>query len=364
MNTRKWLVAIVIVIGAIAAWALYPKTPATQQAPTEAQQKGKKGAQAVLVVTAPVQVSEVQTTFEALGTTNANEAITITSKVTGVVQKINFIEGQVVPKGHLLVDLDSREMRATLAAAVADEATARANYERAAQLLTSGSAPKATVQTLLSTLEGARARAEASRARLADFTITAPFSGRLGLRRLSAGALVSAGTVITTLDDLSVVKVDFSIPETLISRVKAGAKMVARSDAYPAHAFEGITRTVDSRIDPQTRAVEVRAEIPNPENTLRAGMLLTVVLTLDKREAALLIPEEALVPEGESQFVFVIENGRATKRKVVIGERQRGRVEVREGLSSKDSVIIGGVQRLRDGVQVRETRSAVPLPNS
>jgi membrane fusion protein (multidrug efflux system) len=361
MNMRKLLVAVVIAAGAVGAWALYPTAPATQQAPSA--QKGKKG-QAILVVTAPVRVSEVQTTFEALGTTNANEAITITSKVTGTVQKINFIEGQIVPKGHALVEIDSREMRATLAAAVADEATARANYERAAQLLTSGSAPKATVQTLLSTLEATQARAEAARARLAEFTITAPFSGRLGLRRLSAGALVSAGTIITTLDDLSVIKVDFSVPETLLSRIKAGAKVTASSDAYSARTFEGVTRTVDSRVDPQTRAVEVRAEIPNPDGTLQAGMLLTVTLTLETRKAALLIPEEALVPEGEAQFVFVNDNGRASKRKVVIGERQRGSVEVREGLSPNDSIVVGGVQRLRDGVAVRETRGSAPLPNS
>ena len=362
MTKNKWISAAVLIAVGVGAWAFYPGASAPQQT-APAQQKGKKGGP-VLVVTAPVRVTELQQTLEALGNANANEAITITSKVAGVVQKINFAEGQLVPKGYVLFELDSREARATLAAAVADEATARANYERSAQLLSSGNAPKATVQTLQSTLDGAQARAEAARARLADFTITAPFAGRLGLRRLSAGAFVPAGTLMTTLDDISLIKLDFSVPETLMSRVQASAKIVARSDAYPGRAFEGIVRTVDSRVDPATRAVEVRAEVPNADGTLQPGMLLTVTMTLEKRGVSLLIPEEALVPEGEEQFVFVINNGRAVKRKIVIGERRPGTVEVHEGLGQNERVIVGGIQRLRDGVPVREAQPINPQQGS
>ena len=349
-----------LVAAGIAAWSFYGSS--AKQAPDQA--KGKKGAAVIQVVTVPIRFAEIQQTYQALGTANANEAITITSKLTGTVRSINFTEGQLVPKGHILVELDDREAKATLASSVADEATAKANYDRSAQLATSGNSPKATVDTLRSTWDGAQARAEAARARLADLTIRAPFAGRLGLRRLSAGALVSSGTLITTLDDISVVKLDFSVPEILLSRVAAGAEVVARSDAYPGRIFKGVARTVDSRIDPITRAVEVRAEVPNDDGTLHQGMLLTVTLVLDKRDAAMVIPEEALVPVGDDQFVYVLEDGKAILKKIVLGERLRGSVEVRDGLAKDAKVVVGGQQRLRDGIAAREAQGVLPMQGS
>ena len=359
MTKSKLLGAVVLIAAGIAAWSFYGSS--AKQAP---EQKGKKGAALIQVVTVPVRFTAVQQSYQALGTANANEAITITSKLTGTVRSINFTEGQIVPKGHILVELDDREAKATLASAVADEATAKANYERAAQLATSGNSPKATVDTLRSTWEGASGRAEAARARLADLTIRAPFSGKLGLRRLSMGALVSSGTLITTLDDVSTMKLDFSVPETLLSRVQAGAEVVARSDAYPGRIFKGVARTVDSRVDPVTRAVEVRAEIPNDDGTLSQGMLLTVTIVLAKRDEAMVIPEEALVPVGDEQFVYVLEDGKAMQKKIVLGERLRGSVEVRDGLSKDAKVIVGGQQRLRDGGAVRESQGVLPMQGS
>jgi len=361
MTKSKLLGAVIVVAAAgIAAWSFYGSS--AKQAPES--QKGKKGAGVMQVITVPVRIAEVQQSYQALGTANANEAITITSKITGTVRTLNFTEGQMVQRGHILVELDDREAKASLASAVADEATAKANYDRAAQLLTSGNSPKATVDTLRSTLEGAQARAEAARARLADLTIRAPFAGRLGLRRLSVGALVSAGTLITTLDDSSVMKLDFSVPEILLSRVAAGAEVLAKSDAYPTRVFKGIARTVDSRVDPVTRAVEVRAEVPNPDGLLQQGMLLTATIVLERREAAMLIPEEALVPIGEDQFVFILDGGKAIQKKIVLGERMRGSVEVRGGIDKDARVIVGGLQRLRDGMTVRETQGVLPMQGS
>ncbi len=359
MTKSKLLGAVVLVAAGIAAWSFYGSS--AKQVP---EAKGKKGSAVIQVVTVPVRFAEVQQTYQALGTANANEAITITSKLTGTVRSINFTEGQVVPKGHILVELDDREAKATLASSVADEATAKANYDRAATLMTSGNSPKATVDTLRSTWEGAQARAEAARARLADLTIRAPFQGKLGLRRLSAGALVSSGTLITTLDDVSTMKLDFSVPEILLSRVQAGAQVVGRSDSYPGRLFNGVARTVDSRVDPITRAVEVRAELPNVDGALQQGMLLTVTLVLEKRASAMVIPEEALVPVGDEQFVYVLEDGKAVQKKIVLGERLRGSVEVRDGLAKDAKVVVGGQQRLRDGIAVREAQGVLPMQGS
>jgi membrane fusion protein (multidrug efflux system) len=350
---RKWLIAIVVVAVGGVLWAYYPTMSATRQTETKA---GKKGG-AVAIVTAPVRIAEVAQTYDALGTANALEAITITSKVTGIVRTINFTEGQIVQKGHVLVELDDREAKATLASAIADEATAKANYDRAAQLLVSGSSAKATVENLKIALDGAAARAEAARARLADLTIRAPFNGKLGLRRISAGALVTSGTLITTLDDVSIMKIGFSVPETLLSRVNAGATVDGRTDAFPGRTYQGIVRTVDSRVDPTTRAVEVRAEIPNADGTLQPGMLLTMRLTLAQREGSILVPEEALAPNGLEQFVYVVQNDKAKLTPITIGERLGGFVEVRTGLTRDARVIVGGIQRLRDGIDVRESRN-------
>lgn len=352
---RKVLAAIVIVVGGAALWAYYPTLSATR-APQQGQTKaGKKGA--VTVVTAPVRISDVQQHYDALGTANANEAVTINSKVTGIVKSINFSDGQVVEKGHTLVELDDREAKATLASAIADAATAKANYDRAAALLLSGSSAKATVENLKIALDGAQARAEAARARLADLTIRAPFAGKLGLRRISVGALVTSGSTITTLDDVSLMKVGFSVPETLLSRVVAGAPITGRTDAFPGRTYQGVVKTVDSRVDPVTRAVEVRAEIPNTDGSLQPGMLLTIRLTLAHRDGSILVAEEALVPNGLEQFVYVVENNRAVRKPITIGERIGGFVEVRTGLDKDARVVVGGTQRLRDGVEVREART-------
>jgi membrane fusion protein (multidrug efflux system) len=359
---RGLAIALVLILGAVGAWIWLPTSKAPQQGASAEQapaganpQRGQGGgnANAILVVTAPVREADVQHSFEALGTAMSNEAVTITSKVTGIIKSINFTEGQTVKKGDVLVELDDRELKATLAAAVADVSTAKQTWERSAQLLSSGSAAKAKVDDLQTGLLAAQARADAAKARLADLSIAAPFSGQLGIRRISVGALVTAGTMITTLDDISVIKLDFSIPETLMSRVKMGSTVSAKGDALPGKMFEGVVKTVDSRIDPITRAIEVIAEVPNDQRVIQSGMLLNVTMALDNQAPMLLIPEEALVPEGTSQFVFMVEDGKAVRKEITIGERQRGAVEVRKGLEKGMQIIVGGLQRIRPGVAVR-----------
>lgn len=308
---------------------------------------------AIPVVTAPARVGPVLETYGAIGNATANEAVMITSKVTGIVHSINFTEGEAVESGKVLVELDDRELKANLLAAQADVRNARQNYDRTVKLAASQNAPKARVEELQAGLQAAEARAEATAARLSDMTIVAPFSGKLGLRRISVGTLIQSGTVITTLDDTSVIKMDFSVPETLLAALSPGQAVEARTDAFPDRHFAGMVKTVDSRIDPSTRAFDVRAEIPNSDGTLKPGMLLTLQLTLAKRDNAILIPEEALVPQGDKQYVFVVENGRAHRRQVEIGTRMKGSVEIRDGIEPDASVVIGGVQRVREGTPVR-----------
>ncbi len=202
------------------------------------------------------------------------------------------------------------------------------------------------------TLLANEARVAAARSRLADRVITAPFSGRVGLRHVSLGGLVNPGAVITTLDDLSVVKLDFSVPEQFLSTLKPGLTVQARSTAYAETTFDGRVASIDTRVDPSTRSVAIRALIDNSDGRLRPGMFMTVKLVRPEGQA-LMLPEQAIVPENEQHFVYVVADGKAQKREIKIGRRRPGEVEVLQGLSADDGVVIDGTQNLRDGVPVR-----------
>jgi membrane fusion protein (multidrug efflux system) len=205
------------------------------------------------------------------------------------------------------------------------------------------------------------ARVAAARARLADTVIRAPFGGRVGLRRISVGTLISPGTVITTLDDASTIKVDFSVPDLYVGELRTGQAIIARTSAYPGREFRGIVSSVDSRVDPASRAVTVRAKVPNGDALLKPGMFLTVQLAQETRDA-LVVPEEALVPEQARQFVYVVEGDAVAKREVRLGRREPGLVEIVDGLAVGDRVVIEGTLKLRDGAPVREQAAAARGP--
>jgi len=321
------------------------------------------GAGPVTVVTHAVQPQAWQDRLEALGTAKANESVTLTAKVTETVVRVNFEDGDLVEAGRLLVDLSGRAEVAALEEAQANYNEALKQYQRQVELVRQGTVARSTLDTLIATRDAAKARADAIRARLADRVISAPFAGLLGFRQVSPGTLVTPGTPITTLDDISVVKLDFSLPETALAAVQPGQSIVARSAAYPEHAFTGTVRSLDSRVDPVTRAILVRAELPNPQALLRPGMLLTVELQLPTRQA-LVIPEIALIQVGRRQLVFRVgADGKVEQVEVRAGARRRGEVEIVEGLQAGDRIVIEGQVKLRPGMPVREAEPAQPASN-
>src|SRR5690606_12308937 len=181
---------------------------------------------------------------------------------------------------------------------------------------------------------------------------------RTGLRQVSPGALISPGTRITTLDDTRTMKVDFAEPEAQVGALRPGQRVVARTSAYPGREFTGSVASVDSRVDAATRSVLVRATVPNREGALKPGMFLTVDLSQEERPA-LVIPEEALVPEQARQFVYVVEGATVAKREVQLGRRQPGFVEIAAGITVGERVVVEGTLKLRDGAPVRELDAAV-----
>ncbi len=305
------------------------------------------------VVVAPVVVQSFPLSAEALGNARANESVDIRPKITATLAEILFQEGQTVETGDVLVKLDNLEQVADLAAAKATLVDSQARYQRSSELFST----KVVAESQLLQDEAKKIADEAmvsvAQARMADTIVRAPFTGRIGLRRVSLGSLVGPGTVITTLDDTDIIKVDFDLPEVYLSRLVPGLTVRARSAAWPDQEFVGSVSSMDTRVDPVSRSIRVRSIVPNKEGYLRPGMFLTVTLLNDSIET-LIIPERALIPERSNQYVFVVGADQlAQKREVRIGRRRTGEVEILEGLSAGELVIVDGTQKARGGQLVK-----------
>lgn len=323
--------------------------------PAQAQ---RPGAGPVPVIVSPVRLQDFADSVEALGTTRANEMIVVTADTAEKVTAIHFAEGQAVKKGDLLITLAKGEEDADLKAAQAQLSEARLSYNRARELQESNALSEATLQERLALLKQRRAAIAAITARLDKRAITAPFDGMLGLREVSVGTLVQPGDAITTLNDIHLIKVDFNVPSIFLPALKPGLSVNGQVDAYPGREFTGEVHMIDAQVDPVTRTLKVRAHIPNEDQALRPGMLMTITLRKNERRA-LIIPEEALVKRGARNFVYVVEETAdgtvAREKEIETGGRMPGSLEVLNGLQEGEQVINHGTIRLTDGalVQIR-----------
>ena len=305
------------------------------------------------VVVAEAVVSDFPLTVEALGNARANEAVEIRPQVVERVSAIRFEEGQRVKTGTVLVELENTEALAAVAAARATLVDSDSQLRRAQELFKTRSVSASELEQLTARRDADRALLDAAQSRLSDTVVRAPFGGRLGLRRISPGSLVGPDTIITTLDDTDIIKLDFDVPETVFARVVPGLSVSARSAAWKDEIFTGQVTSIDTRVDPVSRTIIVRANIPNPEGKLRPGMFLTVTMLKDDIRA-LTIPEQAVVPEQSRQFVMVIGEGDIVeKREIRTGRRRPGEVEVVDGLLAGERVIAEGTQKARPGKAVR-----------
>lgn len=314
------------------------------------------GNQQVGVVTAEASMGELGLEIEAIGNAVANESTEITSKTVNTVTAIHFNEGQRVKKGTVLVEFDSVQVRSELAAAEAALAESSAQLKRSRELFSTHALSQSQLDTLEATNKSNEAKVIAARAKVEDTIIRAPFNGRIGFRRVSVGSLVSPGTVISTLDDTSVIKLDFSVPQAYMFAVQPGLEITAQIAGVSNQSFTGKVSTLDSRVDPVTRSIIVRAELPNEKGILKPGMFMTAKISAPA-SSALLVPEGAIVPEQGKTFVFVVKDGIVAKREVVTGRRKPGLVQVTEGLESGERVVVEGTQKVRDGALVFEVSS-------
>ena len=265
----------------------------------------------------------------------------------------------------MLVQLTNREEEALLAEARANLDDAESQLSRIENLSDRQLVSESELDVAQSRADASRARLETVLARLSDRLIRAPFAGVLGFREVSPGTLLQPNTPITTLDDISTIKLDFTVPEKFLGAMTPGAKVLAQAASYPDRDFEGVVRTVGSRVDPVTRAIQVRAHIPNGDGALRPGMLLTVRVVMAERRS-LVVPENAVYQIQDRHYVYVVDPELvARERQIETGERRFGLVEVTGGLAEGDRVVSEGIVKLRDGVRVRldESQSSIDTPD-
>lgn len=320
--------------------------------------------QAVPVTVQAVQPGTVADAVQALGTVRARESVTVTAKVSETVQQVHFDSGDAVAKGAPLVTLSGQQQQASLAAAEATAAEAERQLARYQRLSGQQLIARAQLDTQRAARDAALAQVRLIRANLADRVIRAPFAGVLGIRQVSPGALVTPGTVIATLDAIDRVYVDFPLPETRLAQLSEGAALQGTVAAWPQDRFAGTVSSSEARLDPDTRALTVRGSFANPGRRLRPGMLMTVQLLGEERQA-LMVPELAVTQVGDASFVFAVDaESVAHQVPVKTGLRRDGQVEITEGLSGGDRIVVEGTGKLRDGQAVREAASepAMPMP--
>lgn len=329
--------------------------PPQPHGPTQGQQR----AQPLKVEAVVASQKSMARRIEAVGSTRARQSVEIVPMASGRITAINFTSGQRVGKGDVLIKLDDDIERANLVEADAKFKQAKLAVDRANTLRRENIQTLASLEALLAIQAGTEAEVERSRRKLADRVITAPFDGVIGLRRSDLGARVNETTVIATLDDRETIELEFSLPETAFGAVHQGLPVVATAAAFPGRHFNGTVSLIDNRIDPVGRAFKLRAELPNPDLLLPSGMFMQLAVELERRDAVT-IPEEAVIVQGDQAYVFLIANGKAVRREVVLGLREPGIVEVTHGLKNGDLVITRGIQRVREGGPVEASEMSPP----
>jgi membrane fusion protein (multidrug efflux system) len=308
----------------------------------------------IQVVVVEARKQSVSETLSLPGTVAANEQVEIKAETDGIVQEINFKEGERADKGQVIVKLDETKFAAALAEAEASLKLSQANYDRAKQLLQDKLISQQEFDQAVSTFAVNQAGVDLMRRQLKDARVYAPFAGIVGARQISPGQLITRNTTIAWLVDLDTVKVEVKVPERYLRQLKLGQPLEFSVAAFPGEKFRGEVYFISPQIDAGTRTALVKARIPNAEGKLRGGMFASLDLTLQLRDAAIVIPEPALMSNGDNFSVFVVDDkSNAQVRMIEVGLRLAGKAEIVKGLSAGEKVVVEGIQKLRPGAAVK-----------
>ncbi len=304
------------------------------------------------VVGGTVTEAEFTSDIETVGTAFANEQTVITSPVTERIERLGFSDGDIVRRGAMIAQLSRGEESADLSAIEARAREANQQLERLISLQKRGFATNAAVDQQTALRDSARADANAIRSRISDRVIRAPFDGVLSLRTISPGTVVTSGSPIATISDISSIKLDFTVPEAYLTSIEKGQVIEAISTAYPDQSFFGTIDNIDPLVDELSRSVTVRAILPNNSRLLRPGMLLTIKIISESRNS-LAIPETALIAQGDQNFVFVVDDeGIARRTSIETGLRSNGMIEVTSGIAKGTKIVADGTVKVRDDAPV------------
>ena len=299
-----------------------------------------------------VQILKVQDDVSAVGSLLAEESVIIRPEIDGRIVGLHFQEGQAVTAGTRLVTIDSTEYEAQTAGQRAALKTEEQRLVRTKELFEQKFVSKDALDVQVGNVARLKARVDEAESRTAKTVIRAPFSGILGLRQVSPGAYLKAGSDIVRLENVSSIKVDFRIPENYLSKIRPNQEIAVKLDAYPGEAFTGRVYAVEPVVDERTRTIAMRARLPNKGFKLKPGMFVRVAVTLDSRPNAVIVPEQAIWPQGKDSFVYRVVDGKAALTKVEIGNRSPGSVDILKGLAANDVVITDGQMTLKDGAAV------------
>lgn len=312
---------------------------------------GPGGPTPVEVVT--LKPAVVKEDLQAVGSLRSNESVILRPEVSGRIAAIGFKDGQVVRKGQLLVALDATLNEAEVAQAKAEYDLALSNLKRSEDLARRQFISSSAQETAASNAQVAEARLRLAQARLSKMRIIAPFDGAVGIRNVSLGDYVKDGTDLVNVEDVRVLKVDFRLPERNFAQVSVGQPVEIVADALPGERWQGAIEAINPKIDANGRSLEIRARLENTSGKLRPGMFVRVRVIVGERSNALLVPEEAIVPQAGEFFVYRVVEGSARRIPVKIGVRRDAMVEILEGLAEGDQVVTAGMRLQRDGQPVR-----------
>jgi membrane fusion protein (multidrug efflux system) len=337
-------------------WFGQQRMPVEPAGASAAQQKAAGaptgGAAAVTVEAVKVTTTSLPQTITAVGSLRSDESITVRPEVAGRISAIGFNEGQRVAKGATLVKLDPSINAADVEQARANLKLAKSKFDRATDLAKSNFISGQAKDEAENNLRVAEAALQLAEAKLAKTEIKAPFSGIIGLRVVSVGDYVKEGADVVNLEAIDPLKVDFRVPEIYMRQVQVGQSLEVVLDALPGKSYEGKVFAINPLVDSTGRSIVIRAQVKNADTALRPGMFARVRLITRDSQEALVVPEQAIVPQGDEQYVFKVVDGKAVRSKVTVGQRRDGKVEVLGGLAGGDTVVSAGQLKLRDGVPV------------
>jgi membrane fusion protein (multidrug efflux system) len=358
-----------LIAGAIGYWIVSKSPSGTARTAAEngaskpaAERRGEGSGRGRRGAPVEVAVARQGTSTDDLwsvGSLRSDESLQVASEVAGRIAEILFKEGEDVKADDVLVKLDDALVRAEVEDAKARLTLAQSNYDRAQSLSKSGSGTERTLDEMTSALETAKAAVQLAETKLSKLSLTAPFPGRVGLRSMSVGAYTTPGTPIVNLEKIDQLKLDFRVPETVLTQVSVDQDVELRVDALPGRTFPGKIYAIDPQVDVNGRSLRIRARVANPDLSLLPGLFARVIIKGLEERPVVRVAESAVVSRGQDKIVYSIVGGKAKENKVQLGRRRAGEVEILEGLEAGTQIITSGQMNLRDGAPVEIVSSPI-----